>query len=113
MNPYSYTGDEPEANLRLLQTTPKWQRYTIDFPSAYRTRHEENNTVRGEYFQPRDVDRAPLAIIPHGIGDELLIPSRLLARALAKRGMACFVCYSVFHSKRMPETVRPAAKQTA
>ena len=105
MNPYNYTGDVPEANLRLLQTTPKWQRYTIDFPSAYRTRHEENNTIRGEYFQPRDVDRAPLVIIHHGIGDELLIPSRLLARALAKRGMACFVFYSVFHSKRMPETV--------
>ncbi|MDP6043527.1 MAG: hypothetical protein QF906_00850 [Dehalococcoidales bacterium] len=89
MNSYSYTGDEPEVDLWLLQTTPKWQRYIIDCPSAFRTRHEANSTVRGGYFQIRDADRAPLAIIHHWIGDELLIPSRLLAQALAKKGVTC------------------------
>ncbi|MFC1915110.1 alpha/beta hydrolase family protein [Chloroflexota bacterium] len=106
MNPYSYPRDKLHANLQLRQTTPSWLRYTIDFPTAHPTRHEKNNTVHGEYFQPRDNGHAPLVILSHGMGDELLIPCKLLARALAKKGMACFVPYSVFHSRRMPETVR-------
>ena len=106
MNPYSYPSGEPHVNWQLKQTDPRWLRYTVDFPAAYPTRYEENNTVRGEYFQPRDTDNAPLVILLHGMGDELLIPCKLLARALVKRGMACFVLYSVFHSRRTPETVR-------
>jgi len=106
MNPYSYPDGELNANLQLKQTTRSWLCYAVDFPTAHPVRHEENNTVLGEYFQPRDVTGAPLVILLHGMGDELLIPCKLLARALVKRGMACFVLYSVFHSKRMPEAVR-------
>ena len=78
----------------------------VSFPTAYLTQYEENNTAHGEYFQPREADNAPLAILFHGMGDELLIPCKLLAKALVKRGIACFVLYSVLHSKRAPETVR-------
>jgi len=106
MNPYNYSGDELRFNSQLKQTTPGWLRYTVDFPSAHPTRYEENNTVRGEYFQPRDVDNAPLVILLHGMGDQSLIPCKLLARALVKKGMACFILYFVFHSSRMPEAVR-------
>lgn len=106
MNPYNYPNNEANANLQLKQTTPRWLRYAADFPTAHPTRHEKNNTVRGEYFQPRDANHAPLVILFHGIGDESLIPCKLLARALVKKGMACFALYSVFHSKRMPEVVK-------
>ncbi|MEE8419882.1 MAG: hypothetical protein V3R92_00310 [Dehalococcoidales bacterium] len=40
------------------------------------------------------------------MGDELLIPGKFLARALVREGIACFVIYSIFHSRRMPKTVR-------
>jgi len=106
MKPYSYPNGEPQFNLRLKQTTPRWLRYTADFPTAHPTRYEENNTVRGEYFQPRNANNAPLVILLHGMGDQSLIPCKLLARALVKRGMACFVLYSVFHSSRMPEVTK-------
>lgn len=106
MNPYNYPSIESNANLQLKQMTPRWLRYAADFPTAHPTRHEKNNTVRGEYFQPREANHAPLVILFHGIGDESLIPCKLLARALAKKGMACFALYSVFHSKRMPEVVK-------
>lgn len=106
MNPYSYSSDELHANLQLKQTTRRWLRYTVDFPTAHPTRYEKNNTVRGDYFQPWGTEHAPLVILLHGMGDESLIPCKLLARALVKRGMACFVLYSAFHSRRMPETVR-------
>jgi len=106
MNPYSCTSGEPHFNLHLKETTNKWLRYTVDFPSAHPTRYEENNTVRGEYFQPRSTDSAPLAILIHGWGDYSIIPCKLLARALASKGIACFVLYLVFHTTRMPEVVK-------
>ena len=40
------------------------------------------------------------------MGDKLLIPGKFLARALVKEGIACFVIYSIFHSRRMSETIR-------
>jgi dienelactone hydrolase len=106
MNPYSYPNGEPDANLQLKQTTRRWLRYTVEFPTARPTRHEEVNTVRGEYYQPRNAANAPLAILLHGIGDHSLIPNKFLARALANEGIACFILYLVFHSSRMPETVK-------
>ncbi len=106
MNPYSYTRGEPRFNLSLKRKTAGWSHYTVAFPSAHPTRYEEANTVLGEYFQPLGVERAPLAILLHGMGDLSLIPCRLLARSLVKRGIACFILYLVIHSRRMPEAVR-------
>jgi len=106
MNPYIYQSNELNANMRLKETTSKWLRYAVDFPSACAAQYEENNTILGEYFQPRNVKRAPLAIIVHGWGDRSIIPCRFLARTLAKKGIATFVLYLIFHSKRIPEPMK-------
>ena len=106
MNPYNYPNSVPNAKLQLKQTTARWLGYSVDFPTAHPTRHEKNSTVHGDYFQPRDTDNAPLVVLFHGIGDQLLIPCKLLARNLVKKGMACFVLYSIFHSRRMSETIK-------
>ncbi len=92
--------------MHLQKTTSRWLHYAIDFPTAHITEHKENNTVLGEYFQPRHVERAPLAVIVHGWGDRSAIPCRFLARSLVKKGVACFIIYLVFHSSRMPEAIR-------
>ncbi len=106
MNPYDYQNSVPEANLQLKQETAEWRRYSVDFPTALPTRHEKNNIVHGDYFQPRGIVHTPLVVLFHGIGDQLLIPCKFLAQNLVKKGTACFVLYSVFHSRRMPETVK-------
>jgi len=106
MNPYNYPDNEPHFNLHLKQTTSRWLRYAVDFPTAHPMPYKENNTVRGEYFQPRNTNKAPLVILLHGMGDHVLIPCKLLARDLVKKGIACFVMYSVFHTSRMPEDGR-------
>jgi cephalosporin-C deacetylase-like acetyl esterase len=106
MNPYHYQNGVPEANLKLEQETEKWLHYAVSFPTALPTRHEKNNIVHGDYFQPRGIDNTPLVVLFHGIGDQLLIPCKLLAQTLVKKGTACFILYSVFHSRRMPETVK-------
>ena len=104
MNPYSYQSSDNQFNLYLRETSQDWLRYSVDFTSAYPASYEENKTVRGEYFQPRGKDSFPLAILIHGWGDRSVIPCKLLARSLAKKGIACFILYLVFHSCRMPES---------
>ncbi|MGB8706467.1 MAG: alpha/beta hydrolase family protein [Dehalococcoidia bacterium] len=106
MNPYNYQRQDIQANVQLKETTSRWLRYEVDFPTAYVADNEENNVVVGEYFQPRNIDRAPLAIVIHGWGDRSAIPCQLLARTLAKKGIAAFILYLVFHSSRMPETMK-------
>jgi cephalosporin-C deacetylase-like acetyl esterase len=105
MNPYSYPKAELQPNLQLKKTTRHWSHYLVDFPTAHPTPYEKNNTVLGEYFQPRRVDNAPLAILLHGVGDLSVIPCKMLAKALARKGIASFVLYSVMHSSRMPTEV--------
>ncbi|HIE17751.1 MAG TPA: abhydrolase domain-containing 18, partial [Dehalococcoidia bacterium] len=106
MNPYYYQHAEPRFNLCLKESTSKWQRYTVEFPTACPTQYEENNTARGEYFWPRGTDVSPLVILIHGWGDRSLVPCRFLARALVKKGVACFILYLVFHASRMAEVVK-------
>jgi len=106
MNPYTYKSSKPRANMHLKETTSRWLRYAVDFPSAHVTEYKENNTVLGEYFQPRDADQAPLAIIVHGWGDQSTILCKFMARTLAKKGIASFILYQVFHSSRMPEVIK-------
>jgi esterase/lipase len=105
MNPYNYESQKIQANLQLKETTSRWLRYAVDFPTAYAL-YNENNSVLGEYFQPRNVSHAPLAIVIHGWGDRSTIPCRLLARTLVKKGIAAFILYLVFHTSRMPETMK-------
>jgi cephalosporin-C deacetylase-like acetyl esterase len=105
MNPYEYPRDNFQPNLKLKKTTRHWSHYLVDFPTACPTPHEKNNTVRGEYFQPRGAKNAPLVVLLHGIGDLSVTPCKMLAKVLAKKGMASFVVYSVMHSSRMPADV--------
>ena len=106
MNPYNYNNGNLRYNLNLMEVTPKWSRYSVDFPSAHPTRYEENNTVRGEYFRPPGANNVPLAILVHGMGDYGAIPCKFLARTLVKRGIACFVLYQIFHSCRISQVVK-------
>jgi esterase/lipase len=106
MNPYDYQSSEPRFNLHVKKASSKWLRYAVNFPTAHPTGYEENNTAYGEYFQPRNANNAPLAILIHGWGDRSIIPCRFLAQALVKKGIACFILYLVFHTSRMPEVIK-------
>jgi len=92
--------------MALKKSTKHWDHYTVNFPSGHPTKYKENNIACGDYFQPRGIDNAPLTILLHGMGDYSVTPCKFLARALAKRGIACFILYLVFHSSRMPQTVQ-------
>jgi len=102
-NPYNYKSGKIKAKLQLKETNSGWLRYAVDFPTAYPV--YENKIAVVEYFQPRNVKKAPLAIVIHGWGDRSAIPCHLLARTLVKKGYAVFILYLVFHTSRMPETM--------
>ena len=105
MDPYEYSGGEPDFTLGVEKANSKWSRRSVEFSTGCPTLHWESRTARGEYFRPLKADRLALGIILHGLGDLSVVPCRLLARTLVNRGIACLVLYLPFHSSRMPETV--------
>ena len=80
--------------------------YTAEFLSAYTTRFPEINAARGIYLQPVKKGTIPLVTLLHGIGKQGVLPCRLLAVDLVKRGYACFVLYLPYHADRMTEDMR-------
>ena len=106
MIPYDYPHSIPRVNLQLKQTTRAWTRYSVDFPVAQPTPYRESNTTYGEYFRPNIDGDVPLVVLSHGWGDRSVFPCKLLARAFAKRGIASFVLYLVFHSRRLPDVIK-------
>ena len=106
MNPYSYPPIEPRFNLQLKEATAKWSHYAVDFPTAHPNGFAGSKTVLGDYFCPQNASKVPLVILVHGMGDRSVMPCKLLARTLVKRGMACFILYLVFHERRMPEAIK-------
>lgn len=106
MNPYSYLSREPRLSLCLNKKTSQWLHYAVSFPTAHPTSYQENNTAWGEYFVPANGGRFPFVILLHGMGDQTLLPCKMLARHLAKKGIASFVLYLPFHSRRTPEVMK-------
>jgi dienelactone hydrolase len=106
MNPYNYPDIEPSFDLELSQTTSSWLRYAVKFQVAKPTRYKENNVAYGDYYRLRKGSSRLLAILVHGWGDRSLIPCRMLARDLSRKGIASFVLYLVFHQRRMADVVK-------
>lgn len=106
MNPFSYNSNGTQLNLHPVEKKRDWTRYRFDFPSAHISQYREHNTIYGEYYCPNRENKLPLAVIVHGMGDRSTVPCRMIARDLARKGIASFILYLVFHSCRMPETIR-------
>jgi len=105
MNPYNYPDSKPHFGLQLIQNTSRWSRYAVKFPVARPTRYQENNVAFGEYYRPRQGSNWPLAILVHGWGDRSVLPCKMLARDLSRKGVASIILYLVFHQRRMPSEV--------
>ena len=106
MNPFDYVRNDHAFNLDLDREASAWRRYRVHFPAAYQTRHVENHTALGDYYQPVSEGPSPLVVLLHGVGDRSAVPCRLLARSLAADGIACFVLYLAVHTSRMSPDVR-------
>lgn len=106
INPYVYTQQNHNNKCNLREETSLWFRYTVEFPSAQSVQNLGNIGIKGEYYFPKKVTSAPLAILVHGMGNRSVFPCRLMARTLAKRGIASFILYLVFHGSRAPLVIK-------
>ena len=103
MYPYDYAKDETPFNMHLSGASSTRSHYEVTFPSSCQTGVKEGNTVYASYFAPAQQDtKTPLLIISHGYGDTSLAPCLTLARLLVRSGIAAFVLYLPFHSRRLP-----------
>jgi dienelactone hydrolase len=105
-NPYFYTRQNDSATFKLVEETPQWSRHEVIIPSAQGTVHLPNSQIKGEYYIPGGVKRAPLAIIIHGMAAKSVTPGRKIAATLAKKGFACFILYLLFHDFRAPASLK-------
>ncbi len=106
INPYTYIRQHDGLQCSLKEETTLWSRYSIRFPSACDARYLGNTQVMGEYVFPAGKDKAPLAILLHGMGDRSIFPCRLMARTLARKGIASFILYLIFHTVRAPQPIK-------
>jgi dienelactone hydrolase len=105
-NPFLYHKLNNGANLQLTEETPRWSRYEVEIPSVQQVQYLVNSQIRGEYFLPRGREKAPLVVIVHGMAAKSVIPGRMIAHTLAKKGFACFVLYLIFHNFRAPASLK-------
>lgn len=107
MNPFIYQDNTLGATSLKVEETNRWTSYSVQFPVGIKTCYIGDNYVKGDYFAPKGIDKAPLVILVHGMGDLSVVPCRFIAHTLASRKIACFVLYLITHSKRITETMKP------
>jgi cephalosporin-C deacetylase-like acetyl esterase len=106
VNPYYYIRQNLNANCSLKEENGSWTSYSIEFPSALSMELLGNCGVKGEYYLPKKITRSPLVILVHGMGERSVYPCRLIAHSLAKKGIASFIVFLVFHKLRAPEVIK-------
>jgi cephalosporin-C deacetylase-like acetyl esterase len=104
-NPYNYKHQNIVDSLSLIEDTTSWSRYSVEFESSWPAQYLGNSRVKGEYFYPKGAKSAPLAILVHGMGARSVIPCKLIAHTLGKKGIASFVLYLIFHKYRVSEPI--------
>lgn len=105
MNIFDYPDNHQEFKLELVKAGRKWQHYTVSFPTVLPTSCPELGSAFGEYFEPFAKD-APLVILLHGMGDQSILPCKLLATSLAQHGFGAFVPYLPIHTRRLSAAMK-------
>jgi dienelactone hydrolase len=93
MSIFDYQAVGANYKVRPVAVTSQRMHYEVS----------EGETFLGEYFSPRNAKQAPLVILVHGFGDACVAPCLTMARLLVKRGIAAFIFYLAFHSRRSVE----------
>ena len=101
VNPYDYVPTD-HYQLKPVSVSNQFQRFRLEFDSACPSDYPEMNAVSGDYYLPEQIDKPPLVILVHGVGDTSTLPCRFLARALAGAGIASLVLNMPIHSRRLP-----------
>ncbi len=104
-NPYDYN---PGKHCAVLPTGANgtYRKLAVNFPSAVTVQGSKPADVLGTCYLPQKVEKAPLVVLVHGVGDTSAVPCHALARALATIGIASFIIYLPIHSRRLPAEMK-------
>ena len=94
MWPYNYLRGDSLFALQSCKGTAHWLCHDVTFHSAFPNRYQKDGLARGEYYLPCSGTRFPFVILLHGLGgggEKDVVPCRIMARDLAKAGVAAFV----------------------
>ena len=74
---------------------------TLTFPSPYKSKHPENNTVHAEYYQPEGDGPFPGVIVLDITGGNQML-SRHISNHLARHGVAALFVQMAYYGPRRP-----------
>lgn len=106
-NPFFYSYNLHKFKLKPAKKNNIWRSYSVEFPVASLDHYPGGEIAKGKYFEPLQIDNAPIIILTHGWGDHSIIPFRMMIDGLVKKGIACFLFYLPFHASRLPDEMRP------
>jgi dienelactone hydrolase len=84
-----------------VRDTPRYSVAKLRFPSPIPTPDVANNTVHGEYFQPKGIGKRPAVVVLHILGADFAL-SRYYAARLADRGVAALFLKLPYYGERRP-----------
>ena len=85
----------------VVRDTANYSVAKLRFPSPIVTEDEANNTVHGEYFQPKGPGRRPAVVVLHILGADFAL-SRYYAARLADQGVAALFLKLPYYGERRP-----------
>lgn len=106
MNPYSYNSNII-FNFHPATVTKHYTMLTVKTKSSNSEDAIKQASEFGEYYRPSGINKYPLIILAHGIGDKGDGLCRMIAKDLVKRGIACFLVFQLFHPRRMAPNLKP------
>jgi len=104
---YNYDREDSQFDLRDPKSTKHWLYHEVTFHSAFANRYQKDGIANGEYFLPRSGSYFPLVILIHGFGsggERDAVPCQIMARDLAKIGIAAFVLHFDLPVKEVKDT---------
>ncbi|HEX7475206.1 MAG TPA: alpha/beta fold hydrolase [Dehalococcoidales bacterium] len=106
MNPYDYSPQNSHAVCNLEEDSLLWTRHSLSLANSFSGRLLGDSPIMAEYWFPKGLKQAPLAILLHGIGGRNITHCRRIARTLARQGTASVILYLIFNTRRMPLSIR-------
>jgi dienelactone hydrolase len=106
MNPYDYRWLNGQIICHQEENTPLWTRHSLNFANSFSGCLIGDSPVMADYCFPRGIERAPLAILLHGMGGKNPAHCQRIAQTLARKGIASVILYLVFNIKRLPSSIR-------
>jgi dienelactone hydrolase len=76
--------------------------YRVQFPSPFKSPHEENNTVHAEYYRPRGKGPFPCTIVLDITGGDQSL-SRLISATLGQEQIAALFVQMAYYGPRRPQ----------